>query len=393
MLNKKRIFNKTFNAGEQGTHLLNACVGNNGLVDKRSYSDGFKDAVEILTSGILNIRSKGQIDTLIYPICFCARHHIELFLKNQIELISNMRKIAPSINVGATHDLLLLWEAFQDIALATDERFDASINSIEEYVRDFAEIDPTGQTFRYPWSTDSVKHLVNTPVINIPALRTRFLELAKHFHEFEHLSDYVGYEYRYGTYTKKLSRYQLEQIAKILPQRTAWGNPEFDQIRVELKKKYKLSSRDLTEALKTIEDHTEFCSFIGMHKPIRDLTEATLYRVHLVFNNRLEMAEMPVTELIVLTAIFEIGSFRMLSEEFDNIAESTREDFNLDHCIKVSAARWAYRIQQLRQGLEKLGQLRLVEFLDENVDPKPTLDMLEIERRAWSEFSTSPIKN
>ncbi|MGD9568812.1 MAG: DUF3658 domain-containing protein [Sedimentibacter sp.] len=57
-----------------------ACVGTNGGYDQSTIYEGFKDAVDTL------IKSIGEYsnfsDPLVYPILFCIRHSIELFLKD-----------------------------------------------------------------------------------------------------------------------------------------------------------------------------------------------------------------------------------------------------------------------------------------------------------------------
>ncbi|MBP4047461.1 hypothetical protein [Chromobacterium violaceum] len=82
------MHNKTFSIGET---YLNACVGDNGFADDRTYADGFATAVEKLVGAA--IRREVLVDTVIYPICFCARHYIELFLKYNVRKISNIKKL------------------------------------------------------------------------------------------------------------------------------------------------------------------------------------------------------------------------------------------------------------------------------------------------------------
>lgn len=57
-----------------------ACVGTNGNYGQDTICDGFKDAVHILTNSLES--GEGTADSLVYPILFCIRHSIELYLKD-----------------------------------------------------------------------------------------------------------------------------------------------------------------------------------------------------------------------------------------------------------------------------------------------------------------------
>ena len=57
-----------------------ACVGTNGIYGQDTICDGFKDAVHILTNSLES--GEGTADSLVYPILFCIRHSIELYLKD-----------------------------------------------------------------------------------------------------------------------------------------------------------------------------------------------------------------------------------------------------------------------------------------------------------------------
>jgi hypothetical protein len=75
-------------------------------------------------------------------------------------------------------------------------------------------------------------------------------------------------EYRWGTFTKKLSRHQLRQLAMELPPRSAWQEAPFDGVKVTLMAKFKLSGRDFCKALKLIQQRHEMAACIGIQVPI-----------------------------------------------------------------------------------------------------------------------------
>lgn len=57
-----------------------ACVGINGDYDQNTICDGFNNAVRILIDSLKT--SNETADTLVYPILFCFRHALELYLKD-----------------------------------------------------------------------------------------------------------------------------------------------------------------------------------------------------------------------------------------------------------------------------------------------------------------------
>jgi len=367
-----RVFNKTFNPGPEGTRSYNACVGNNGFVDRRSYGDGFAEAVDLLTSALLTDDHRGQLDTLIYPICFCARHHVELFVKEQLDAISKMRGIMPLASTDNGHHLGDLWKALVTLAAATDRRLGPFLEEMDGTISDIAQIDPTGQTFRYPISTESVKHLVQTPVINIPTLRREFLALAERIDTFEHFVDALADEYRRKTFTTKLSRPELETIAKSLPKRDAWGEgTKLTEIQARFMEEFGLSKKDFCRALCAIQEHREFCALIGMHLPIAGLDTPSLDALNQLFKKEIQAEQMPPDSLVALSAVFELASPSHYSEDFDRLRDNFALDFDINECVFLHVPRWARQIERLATGLRKVGQLDLADYLERNVKPAP----------------------
>jgi hypothetical protein len=380
-----QIFNRTFNSGADGTRHYNACVGNNGFVDSKSYGDGFAEAVDILTSALESDDHRGQLDTLIYPICFCARHHVELFLKAQIIAIGSMRGIAPAEPVSGIHHLGKLWDALVKVATDTDRRFVEPLEGMRETISNIAEIDPTGQTFRYPTSNESVKHLVRTPVINVPTLRREFRALARRIGDFEDLADAVADEYRRGTFTKRLSRRELESIARALPRRESWATgPDFDEAKAMLLAKFSLSKNDFNRAVCLIQEHREFCSHLGLSKPIPNLDTASLDRLNRLFNGEISIEEIPAEELVALGAVFEIASPSHYSEDYDRMASYMADDFDANDCGQTQVPRWARGIKRLSLGLRKVGQPDLSDHLDQKVDPSAYIEKMDKANEGFS---------
>lgn len=165
MLQKNHLYglphNKTFR-GETHNTSFNACVGENGWNDTYTYADGYLEAADHLLEELHNKSMMGSVDIWVYPILFSARHGLELVLKAVMNKASSIR---PEIKIDLTkvyitHDLAVLWEELKDKLAKIDRRFIEYINKLDEHVNDYAEIDPTGQVFRYPDDRDTkTQHL------------------------------------------------------------------------------------------------------------------------------------------------------------------------------------------------------------------------------------------
>lgn len=254
-------FNDTFRGDDPAR--FNACVGDNGSPSYREYADGFADAAIILIDNAIETL---DVDDQIYPICFNMRHSVELRLKHQIE---RLKLIRPEIslndfNSAGSHDIGIIWDYFKEKSQLFDSRFDKVVSEINGCVKDIAEVDPTGQTFRYPLSNESVKHLVNVAIINVVRLKDSFTILRERLDNLHYLTGILINEYQQGTYTKKLSREDIKTIAEHLPFKSEWRLDSFDDVRETVKEKYCIKNNELSDCINLIKAHREFSPMIGM---------------------------------------------------------------------------------------------------------------------------------
>lgn len=273
--------NKSFHAAAPSW--ANACVGDNGEPDIFEYACGFASAAKVLLDDVIACKGVDlKVDTLVYPICFSMRHSIELFLKASTVTIAKIAKIRgehlPAFDFAASHDLGKIWSYVQEHALKTDERFTKPIVELDEYIRDVSLIDATGQVFRYPFGADNSKHLTEISVINLLVLKQRFNEAERLLRTLDRLSEQLHEEYRWGTFTRSLSRHQLCQIARRLPARDTWKSESFRDVKNGLKAKYSLSSNELCKALNLIQSRHEMAACIGIQIPIPGLRIEALQR-------------------------------------------------------------------------------------------------------------------
>ncbi|MEW7850514.1 hypothetical protein AB2N08_17630 [Massilia aurea] len=390
MTTQERIFNKTFNPGDDDG-MFNACVGENGFVDKQTYSIGFAEAVDILTSALEAMDERANLDTLIYPICFCARHHVELFLKAQIDQIAGMRGLTPKLpgkqgaSVSSTHDLGNLWTVFASLAVATDRRYIQHVAEIEEFVQDIAQIDPTGQTFRYPTDTESVKHLIATPVINVLSLRRRFKALVSKIEAIELLSDALSHEYRHGSHTTKLSRADLQYIALNLPLYETWArSDDVVKAKARIMQMFAISSNDFNRAAAVIKGHPEFAPNIGLYVPIAGLDRGVIDNFSRILSDELSVQAWSTDEMGTIEAIYEIARADHLSEEFQSVQQHLKREFAFERYTQGQLGHRARSIPRFLAGLQKLGQLDLAEYARHSLDASNLLNRLKRENEEFA---------
>lgn len=96
--------------------------------------------------------------------------------------------------------------AFKTESELLDSRYVSLNSEINQIILDIASVDSTGQTFRYPNSNESQKHLTEVSIINIIVLKEKFAELEQSLDLLHRLNLWLRDEYQQGTHTSKLSR-------------------------------------------------------------------------------------------------------------------------------------------------------------------------------------------
>ncbi|MEQ6494586.1 hypothetical protein [Pseudomonas aeruginosa] len=268
--------NNTFRGAEPTW--ANACVGNNGNPSYVEYSKGFSQAANVLIKVVLQGRGlEFNVDDLIYPVCFNMRHSVELRLKGAIEELDDIvKKRGGSVefDFSTSHDLGKIWGFFKAASESLDYRFRSINKLIEPTIEDIANIDATGQTFRYPVSNESQKHLTDVSLINFCVLLREFSELEKNLDRLHEISMYLCEEYGCGTYTSKLNRAQIYKIARQLPPKPTWAAGALDVVKLKVQTEYGLSSNDFGRVLNKIKEHHYLSTLIGDPVPLLGVSDA-----------------------------------------------------------------------------------------------------------------------
>lgn len=270
--------NSTFCGSEPSW--ANACVGNNGSPGYFEYSKGFSTAANLLIDQVLSKQMDMDIDDLVYPVCFNMRHSVELRLKGAIQELSYVAKAKShelSFDLSGSHDIGNIWSFFKFHSEHLDNRY-LKINSlIVETISDIAEVDATGQTFRYPLSNESKKHLIDVASINFFVLKEKFKKLEEYLDQLHELNLWLKEEYAQGTFTSKLSRPMIYQLTRDLPPKSDWTAPEFKHTKKQLMNKYGIGSRDLSNAIDKIKTHYFLSSLIEAPLPLKGITPDQLF--------------------------------------------------------------------------------------------------------------------
>lgn len=175
-MEKKKPFreNSLFRGGRPAEY--NACVGDNGgRYDLYDYAHGYFAA----TKAILALKERFDsveiaVDTLVYPACYNFRHSIELYLKYQISLLSQLLE-EPSLQYEIRHSLGTNWS----VATAACDKlgwrpFSKNEEAlVAQTVADFDEIDPNGVIFRYSDGRRGEQHLKEWSLINLDVVERR----------------------------------------------------------------------------------------------------------------------------------------------------------------------------------------------------------------------------
>ena len=261
-----------------------ACVGDNGGTTDDDIRNGFKRTVEIL---IKSLKVSQEVeDLLVYPIVYNARHSIELSLKIVIKMlweIEEKKGIKYSDEIIAerkkkihTHNIEELYKmACENKNI--DRRIPAYFENIEDMIR-FYYFDEEGDAFKYELNKENQPHMIKNKIshISIVLLETEFKEVMEKFDELIYFLRNCMDEYSLGTFTKNLSRTDIWDISKRLPDYEEWKTEEFREIKEEIKQEYRLGSKEFSEAVNLIKQNRLFSANIGCEKIFGTITEEEL---------------------------------------------------------------------------------------------------------------------
>jgi hypothetical protein len=164
---------------------MSACIDHWG---GDAYTPGYRRAARLLAETACS--SRHDHDTLIYPIVYLYRHHIELVLKSityAVSEILNKTLTRQETNILEEHKLSSIWRTVRPMlnvvcSSAQHDLFpDDDLEGIDSYIRQLHEFDPDGTRFRYARTKKgqrSLAHKEAVTVINIASFADMLEKLA-----------------------------------------------------------------------------------------------------------------------------------------------------------------------------------------------------------------------
>ena len=116
---------------------------------------------------------------LIYPVVFCYRQFLELTLKSILAEFGPAGGIEPN---WSSHKLEYLWERFVALlrSLGAEDPTDATA-AVEHCIAEFAKIDPSSDTFRYPHDRKGQPFGVDDVAVDLLHLRDTMQAIENYF--------------------------------------------------------------------------------------------------------------------------------------------------------------------------------------------------------------------
>lgn len=166
---------------------LNACL-NWSWDDLFLYATGYRTAAERLFDYI-SANHRDQ-DTLVYPLVFLWRHHVELMLKSLIR--NSYRLLGQPSKFPGVHGVLKLWQEFRPLLERIEPNGDQEdLEAVEGLIVQLAAIDKNSFVFRYPTTLDDQPSLPQDLThINMENLHTCMVGLATFFEAVDTMIDH-----------------------------------------------------------------------------------------------------------------------------------------------------------------------------------------------------------
>lgn len=366
----------------------NACIGLQA--DEEQYVDGYMEAALELAAAVIDKNLYAKRDILAMPILYNARHAVELALKFVISRLNGMGVMRKSHAIN--HDIEAHWRQLDEASIG-DVGLRTLLQRIKPFVHSLSAIDDDGEQLRYHQTRDGAVSLADKTICDLERIRRSLVDLGKNLYALKRRATEFCDERATGTYTNKCSRRDLLEIARMLPPKTRWSDPDFKEHKTAIKKRFGLSGKALSQSLNIIKQHRELGSFIGIEFPLEFLTdEHALYvisewkKAHprqnsdkMEFTNiaasafeeyfavkaavcKAVLQSLSSDEIADLYSIFTIGRERCFCEYYDETLSETRKrcqkEDELPEMVNYLITKSCLP-EDLAQGLEVLGRLKL----------------------------------
>lgn len=268
---------------------LFACIGDNSGINSEERDaiivDGYRTNAKLLFEAIAS--GKELQDTCVYPLFFTCRHSIELSLKLIINKLLKIYKKRNDLknddnfcqtirSILTSHSIEELVDSFKNMQNFDDnvKKVFRELEDFDLYIKDYF-FDVESDAFRYTYKNDKVTvNLCDKRLLHVGILYGKYEILIKQLDYFySYFCNLLDEQYSTGTFTKKLSREQLEEISHMID---ITNLETFDDDKEKIISKYKLSKNDFSKALDVIKSHREFSLNIGREIKFGNIKETTI---------------------------------------------------------------------------------------------------------------------
>lgn len=210
------------------------------------------------------------------PILFNARHGAELTLKFAIGNLCRFGMMRAAHRMD--HDLVSHYRQLRDADVG-DELIRSVLADLEPFVLSLGTVDPDAQGYRFAESRDGSKSLGHLATLNIPLVSASLGLMTGHLERLRDRIMELDNQIRSGTFTRRCSRRDLIEIAKIVGPRSAWDTPAFDEARTAVRQRFGLSSNAFSKALDKIQSTAALATLIGVDRHPHKISEERLFWV------------------------------------------------------------------------------------------------------------------
>ncbi|MBJ6726804.1 hypothetical protein [Geomesophilobacter sediminis] len=147
------------------------------------YCAGYKRAADCLVDDAICSCDTSRLDTVIFPVLFLYRQFIELSLKQLIlefgdgscdEKVERLKQL--------NHDLDASWREFVRLLPKSIEAHEQkTVKVVEKYIREFAGVDKSSYSFRYPVAKNLTLIFGKEQRLNLRHLKERMSEIESFF--------------------------------------------------------------------------------------------------------------------------------------------------------------------------------------------------------------------
>ena len=150
------------------------------------WAEGYGNAANAIAESLLQRQRFPDYDA--YPVVFCYRHAIELYMKGIIYDTIIILKFENKDNLISklikSHDLMSLFNKFKQILVSLfpdDQSLLMEITKIDEFLEEFSIIDKESFSFRYPINNSGEPNFSKALLLNLESIKIRSNSILEKF--------------------------------------------------------------------------------------------------------------------------------------------------------------------------------------------------------------------